>query len=542
MRNWKITFWILLWLWIPLNGIAQNKDIDVQHYKFQLELSDENNQIKGNTEITFLPLKAATEVWFDLEEFDEENGKGMKVISVESQSGKTKFYRKDDKVFIQFHQKLKSDKPNKVTIHYEGIPSDGLIIDHNRYGKRTFFTDNWPNRAHHWIPVNDHPSDKASVEFIVTAPDHYKVVGNGVKLEEKNLPGQMKRTHWKESKVLPVKVMAIGVADFSVTEAGKVRDIPVETWVFSDNKESGFEAYSPAPEILSFYEDYLAPYPYEKLANVQSKTIFGGMENASNIFYSEDSVSDDIGEYANPGAYPIPLIAHEIAHQWFGNEVSEFDWPHLWLSEGFATYLTQIYMEKTYGKEVFHNRLKTDRDRVTYYHKIRQTPIVDEIGALNPMEMLNPNSYQKAGWVLHMLRQEIGEESFRTLLQTFYNRFKTGNATTEDFRQLTEELTEKDWKLFFNQWLYTSGHPVLELEWNYDETADEINLSVIQKQEFTFVFPLEIEFKSDNRIKTEHFQIEHKTSEFKIPFDSFPTQITPDPEVKLLFEYLLKKE
>ena len=237
----------------------------------------------------------------------------------------------------------------------KAIPADGLIISKNKYGDRTFFSDNWPDRAHNWLPCNDHPFDKASVEFIVTAPEHYQVVSNGLQIEETSLPDHLKLTHWKEDVPLPTKVMVIGAANFAVNYVGNVDCIPIYSWVYAEDRDNGFQHYAVAKDILPWYIKNIGPYAYKKLANVQSKTIFGGMENASAIFYFENSVNDDTLD---------ALFAHEIAHQWFGNSACEADWPHLWLSEGFATYMAHLYLESKYGVDSFNKRMVIDRMKI----------------------------------------------------------------------------------------------------------------------------------------------------------------------------------
>src|SRR6266700_2106852 len=174
--------------------------------------------------------------------------------------------------------------------------------------------------------------------------------------------------------------MVIGAAGFAVQYSGTINGTPVYSWVYPENKEKGFYDYAQAVDILPFYIKHVGPYAYEKLANVQSKTIFGGMENAGAIFYSENTVT---GTRVSES-----LLAHEIAHQWFGDMATETDWSHLWLSEGFATYMTILYFEKKYEK-----------------------PVVDS-SVTNYMELLNANSYQKGGWILHMLRMEAGDSAF----------------------------------------------------------------------------------------------------------------------------------
>ena len=258
----------------------------------------------------------------------------------------------------------------------------------------------------------DHPSDKASVDFIVTAPDHYQVVSNGLQTEETNLPNHFKITHYTETVPLATKVMVIGVADFAVNLSGNVDCIPVYSWVYPENKDKGFYDYALADNILPFFIKNVGPYAYKKLANVQSKTRFGGMENASAIFYFENSVVGDRKVEA--------LLTHEIAHQWFGNSATEKNWQHIWLSEGFATYMTHLYLENKYGLDTLLKRMKTDRNDVIEFSKKKNTPVVDTTITKNFMELLNTNSYQKGGWILHMLRRKLGDEIFWKGIKKYY--------------------------------------------------------------------------------------------------------------------------
>ncbi|MEP6846904.1 MAG: M1 family peptidase, partial [Panacibacter sp.] len=268
---------------IPANGL------DVQHYIFAIQLNDNNNSITGEATITTKFTKPINEVSFDLVQ-KRNDGKGMTVTAVKKNNEIISFIQDAQHIIIV--DTATEYAENIYSIAYEGIPADGFVIDTNKYGHRTFFTDNWPNRAHNWMPCNDHPSDKASVEFIVTAPDHYQVISNGLQTEETNLPGHLKLTHYKEDVPLPAKVMAIGAAEFAVNFTGEFGCIPVYSWVYPEDRNAGFKSYALAKDILPWFEKNIGSYPYKKLANVQSKTVFGGMENANVIFYSENSVTD----------------------------------------------------------------------------------------------------------------------------------------------------------------------------------------------------------------------------------------------------------
>jgi aminopeptidase N len=277
---------------------------------------------------------------------------------------------------------------------------------------------------------------------------------------------------------------------------------------------------------LKFFSDYIAPYPFEKLANVQSKTMFGGMENASAIFYNETSVTGKGGIE--------DLLAHEIAHQWFGDMASEKSFPHLWLSEGFATYLTDIYLEQKQGKQVFVDRMVEERKQVLDFVKHNDHPVVDSLSPY--MDLLNANSYYKGGWVLHMLRTEVGDKTFQKIIQTYYQEYKGGNATTKDFEAVAEKVSGEELTWFFDQWLYRPGVPVLQMETKLQDK--EFFLYVKQKGE---VYRLNLEIsivEEDGETTKERFLITEKDATFKVPVKSSKISFSIDPDVKLL--YVLK--
>ena len=289
--------------------------LDVQHYKLQLEVNDTTNVINATMEVFIKFKKTVTSFNLDLVSQDS-TGMGMQVDSIYQNNIVVEFSQKNDKLTIE-PQHVFPSLPYTFKIKYSGIPKDGLIISKNLYGDRTFFGDNWPNRAHNWFPCVDHPSDKATIEYIIKAPNHYQAIANGFQVEETNLNNNLKQYNWKTDVPLPTKVMVVGIAKFAVQNIGETHNIPVSTWVYPQTKTDGFNDFSIAKEILDFYIENIGEYPFLKLANVQSKTRFGGMENAGNIFYFEKSVT---GKQEHKD-----LIAHEIAHQWFGNSALEID-------------------------------------------------------------------------------------------------------------------------------------------------------------------------------------------------------------------------
>jgi aminopeptidase N len=507
----------------PISPAGYRPGVDVEHYAFALALSDATDEIEGEATID-VRFTAADVPALVLDLVGPTGaGTGMTVRAVAENGAPVAFEQTDGQLRIPLAAPPAPNERRTYTVAYAGVPADGLIISTNRHGDRTFFGDNWPNRARHWLPSVDHPSDKATVEWAVTAPDRYQVVGSGRRAEETDLPGGLRLTRWRSTAPLATKVAVIGAAQFAVDYPGAVDGVPLESWVYPQDREAGFYDYERAERVLETFRLLLGPYPFAKLANVQSTTRYGGMENASNIFYAEGSVT---GTRAAES-----LIAHEVAHQWFGNAVTERDWPHLWLSEGFATYLTHVYNEYTYGRDAMEARLARDRAAVVAFagaHPDR--PLVDTAYAA-PTDLLNANSYQKGGWVLHMLRQRVGDEDFFEGLRTYYDSYRGSNADTRDFRRMMEYVSGEPLRDFFAQWTDRPGVPRVDASWRYGD--DALTLTIRQRGE-PWAFPLDVGIVTAKGVRVETVAVDERTEVVSIPLDAAPLDVVLDPSVNLL--------
>jgi len=326
----------------------------------------------------------------------------------------------------------------------------------------------------------------------------------------------------------------LAVARFAVQTVGNLKSAPVESWVYPKNRKEGFHDFALALPILAYYDSLLGPYSYEKLANVQSTTRYGGCENASNIFYAENAVS---GQGNLEG-----LIAHEITHQWFGNSVTEANWSHAWLSEGFATYLTHYYQESKYGRETLVKGMLRDKSRVLRYGHSKSLPIVDTALVTFPVvenlrELLSTNTYQKGGWILHMLRHELGDSVFIRGLREYYATYRNQIAFTRNFRQVMEKVSGLNLRPFFAQWLYGEGQPVLSGNWQYSSGKDRLTIHLLQDKEHLFMIPVEIGiyFKGDKEI-VEKVQLDKSSGTYTFKLADKPEKIVLDPDTWLLFE------
>lgn len=529
-KNWLIVFLVFL----NSNFIARaqfvnkQKDlIDIEHYAFSIELSDSNDKIQAKAIITVLIKKKTHTFFLNLKNLDNK-GKGMSIHSIIGKKGEPlSFSHVEDRVVITSKKKWKKNTKIQIEISYSGIPADGLYIRKSIYDKKTFFGDNWPNRAQYWLPVLDHPSDKALVDFFILAPKHFKVIASGKLISTKVWKGNKNYFHFKTKQPLPTKVMVLGAADFKIKELDTVKGIPVSSWIYQESPENGFDDYKPSKDILQFYDSILGPYSYTKLANVQSKTRFGGMENAGNIFYFEESVN---GRNQNES-----LIAHEVAHQWFGNSVTEKNWRDIWLSEGFATYLTDVYLEYKYGKKKLKGRMIKERQKVIKYVQGLHTQALVYNEKKNLFKLLNRNSYEKGAWILHMLRLKVGDDTFFKILRAFYKHYKNSNASTEDFITVANRVSSKDLDFFFKQWLYRADIPNLHIDWKLKN--NKIIFDILQKNK-PYQLTLTIKIFDKNTSQYVNIFVSKSTEHFEFPtkIDEKDLQISIDPDVEVLFQ------
>jgi aminopeptidase N len=512
---------------------ARNTGIDIQHYTFKLTLSDSTDLINGEAEIEIKSLKnGISKFCLDLSGLDSSSKKGMKVSRVEQGGKVLTFHQLSDQLEIETASPSIKDELKNFVVTYSGVPADGLIISKNKYGDRTFFGDNWPNRAHCWLPVIDHPYDKATCDFIITAPAEYKIIANGILVEQKNIGNSFCITHWKENVPIPTKVMVIGAAKFAVQSLQDSGSVPVESWVYPQDSVKGFYDLSPAKDIVKLFSVIIGIFPYEKLANVESKTIYGGMENASAIFYAENEISGT--------RKSLVTVAHEIAHQWFGDAVTEGDWSHIWLSEGFATYFQNIFIEHQFGKDSLLKALELERKQIIRYNQVNPDAAVVDNSTTNLTDLLNVNSYQKGGWILRMLQHTLGDTIFRKGIRLYYNTYLNRNALTKDFESVMEKASGRNLKWFFNEWLYKPGLPRISGKWNYDKKSKQLIVKLEQTQGkykiFNMPIDLGIYFNNGENAEIKKVETNAAVNVFKFQLKQKPARVTPDPGKWLLMD------
>ena len=530
---------------IPLISKADtypiNKNIDIKHYVFKLSLSDADNEITGTTLVT-VNFKEAGMQNFRLDFVNKTSvrkDKGMVVDAVSVNNTAVDYTHGNDELIISLPAPSTKNQTLTFTIQYHGIPYDGLRIGATKLGDRSFFNENWPNRGRHWLPIVDHPYDKATSEFIVKAPSHYKVVSNGLLMEESELGNSNRLTHWKQSVPVSSWLFVLGVADFAVKYVDEFRGKSIQTWVYAKNREAGFYDFDePTKKVLEFYSNYVGPYAYEKLANIQTPSVNGGMETSSAIFYGEDLVTGKRDERTRN------VVIHEIAHQWFGNAITETTWDDAWLSEGFATFFTLLFIEDEYGKdEYIKGIIKARKSVYDMSVKMPDFSIVSERTA-EKEDVTSGITYQKGAWVIHMLRNLMGEKNFKKGIQNYYAKYFNANTTTSEFRAEMEKVSGKDLKLFFKQWLYQPINPTINASWKYDANTKKLNVQLQQAQKYLYNVPVEIGFykKGASTPTILTMNLKEKDQLFSFPLATAPEKLELDPRALLLNDGKMRKE
>jgi aminopeptidase N len=528
---------------LPLNAdnYPKNLNIDVIHYKFELVLLDDTDQISGKTSIRiFFKKDGLDKIRLDLVNRSEAlQNKGMVIDSVQHQGQKVSYTHRNNELWISLPQASSANTESQFTIAYHGIPADGLRIGPTKYGDRSFFNENWPNRARHWLPCIDHPYEKASSEFVVKAPLHYQVVSNGLLLEETTLDARNKLSHWRQNVPVSAWLYVLGVAKFAVQYVDWFEGKSIQTWVYAQDRETGFYDFAePTKQALGFFSDYIGPYVYEKIANIETPSVKGGMETSSAIFYGEELVDGKRSTRLRN------VVIHELAHQWFGNAVTESSWDDAWLSEGFATYFTMLFIEHAYGREEFVQQLLDARKRT--YADLAKDPgykIVDDRSA-EKGPVTSGLTYQKGAWILHMLRKKIGDQAFQAGIRDYYQRFLNAHATTTDFRLAMERASGQNLQKFFEQWLYQGGYIALKGSWTYDAASKMVRISLQQTQPEAYHFDCSIEvgvYKTGELLPSISVHpLSSRSIEISIPADAKPEKVVLDPRTVLLASWVFE--
>jgi aminopeptidase N len=446
----------------------------------------------------------------------------------------------EENIIVTFAQPIPAGKQASLTVSYSAEPTEGLYFRTPEMGYRTgdthLFSQGEAIEARHWYPCLDSPNQRFTSEIICRVPAGMTVISNGKLLSEtKDQASGLVAVHWSQEQPHANYLISL-VAGYFKKLQDNCHGIPLAFYTPPSEISEAASSFRDTKDMIAFFEKEIGvAYPWAKYDQVcVNDFVAGGMENTSATTLTDYTLFTDATENIRTSE---GLVSHELAHQWFGDLVTCKDWSHLWLNEGFATYYESLY-----------NAHKNGRDNMLFelYHRaIEITGMPNDTNAIvrrtyqDPGEMFSYLVYPKAGWVLHMLRSQLGEEIFRQCVKTFLERYRFANAATEDFRGVVEELSGRSFDQFFDQWLYHGGFPELEVSYSWDESSRLAKLSVRQLQEgranvLLFNFPLAIRFKGRFGVLDRQLQVSRKQEDFYFPLESAAELVRLDPQYTLL--------
>jgi aminopeptidase N len=331
----------------------------------------------------------------------------------------------------------------------------------------------------------------------------------------------------------PLTYIDLGQSACGKSEFGCVSQ---SAYAFAEDRDFLPGPFAQSTAIVEWFSSLVGPFPYEKLAHLESSTRFGGMENASAIFYADAPIHSK-----RMGA---GIVAHETAHQWFGDAVTEREWSHVWLSEGFATYFAHLWTQHTQGDSAFRAALAMNREMLEKSDVVATRPVIDSTQT-ELLDLLNANSYQKGGWVLHMLRRLVGDSAFFGGIRAYYAEHRHANAVTDDLRRAVETSSRRDLAWFFDQWLRRPGVPELTASWRYDAASRRVILEIEQSERFApYRLPLTVEVVdaggASRRTTIELSADRSQRVTLPLELQASPRTIRLDPDVDLLAHIVVR--
>ena len=490
---------------------------------------------------------------------------------------------KEDKFVINFKNIVKEKTEFEVEIDYScgyyfNNDKDGLYYNSPRSGfhfilpnqtdQTSSASQSWTQgetmESRYWFPCIDDPQVKFTREIEVIAPNNdYSVISNGAYEKRGNV------WKWIESTPIPAYLTSVVIGKFSKQEEthGKVS----LEYYWPTNIPKTYDpmlTFGETKQVMRFFENYLdTKYPYEKYWQIAvDKFEFGGMENTTCTTLTSDILHDN--RASSDYSRDIIIVAHELAHQWFGDLITCKDWSHIWLNEGFATYFELLYWRHKYidkynnkknNDEFFYKIIQTIEDYIDEANNLYKRPIVTNLYK-HADELFDSHSYEKGGLVLYMLSNLIGEEKFKEAIKKYLDTYRESVATTGDLQKICEDVYREDLQQFFKQWLYTAGHPELEIQFSLIKEKNnegnqiikiKIKIKQIQKEGFEFNFPLEVRIvcseKNDDEDKIiidsiENIQINKKETDYTFEQEILADTttiikwISIDPHLKTLKE------
>jgi aminopeptidase N len=452
---------------------------DVQHYAIDISIDPVSKTVTGHVDVRFAVVAAACDsLALHLNDNMTVTGVTMGVTSLP-------FTRGDHRVRIHLGGVYTWGDTLTVRVAYTGAPVQPQGL---RFHPKVIYNLSEPDMARNWLPCYDEPWDKATSEMICTVPSTLFCASNGILLSAVVNPGGTTTYHWKTKYVHSTYSISVAISAYAFFSHwyhyAKTDSMEMPYYVYPDEYSDALVSFSNAPAMMEFFSDTFGEYPFvDEVYGTALAAIGGAMENFTCTTYGASLVD---------GSHTYDwVVAHEMAHSWFGNSVTLADWPDIWLNEGFATYGDALWHEHAGGWSALNARLENFKSEYFAEDAVARFPVYD------PQNLWGGTVYEKGAWVLHMLRYVMGESAFFEALRSYVEAFGYSIATTEDFKMTCETASSQDLDGFFGEWIYQAGYPEYQWSWNafFDGAAYRLNVSIEQVQTSAPVFTIPIEIR-----------------------------------------------
>ena len=514
---------------------APDRKVDIRHVALDVTPDFQKRTVRGEATLTFKPIaKPLDELRLDAVDL---------TVSGVTCTAKLAGHQVTDKeIVVTFATPVPPGRETKLTIRYSAQPVKGFYFRTPATGYPASDTHVWtqgePDEARHWFPCYDYPNAKFTTEITCRVPEGMMVLSNGRQVSStKDTASGLVAVRWLQDKPHGTHLITLMAGRFTKLE-DKYRDVPLQFYTPpSDAAEAALTFADTKPAMEFFEREIGVPYPWAQYGQAGVHDFhWGGMENTTLTTLTDRTLHRADTETLSSSEV---LVSHELAHQWFGNLVTCKDWSHLWLNEGFATYYANLFMGDRHGRDELLYGLYKDAQNVL--GRTNSPPRAIQFRRYGtPYEQFDYRAYPKGGWVLHMLRCQLGDELYQRCIKTYVERHAFGIVVTEDLNAVIEELSGRSFDRFFDQWVYHALQPELEVSYSWDEKTKLAKVSVRQTQTVNdnvmlFQFPLTLRFKSKTGTVVDHrVKVKEKEEDFYVPLRQAPEIVRVDPEYALL--------
>ena len=505
--------------------------VDTSHLKLDVTPDFKERSVSGVATLKFKPIgQPLSELKL--------NGIRLRVSQVESSEALLGHQETEEHVILTFREPIPVGRETTVSIHYQAFPQIGLYFRTPELGYPATDSHIWTqgedSEGRNWFPCQDYPNAKFTSEIICHVPEAMQVFSNGRKLSETKEANGMKAVHWSQEKPHTAYLISLIAGYFAGIE-DKYKEIPLGFYAPISTAKYVTNSFRYTKDMFAYFEEETGiPYPWAKYNQICVRDFTaGGMENTSTTTLTENTLfsaeSEDVR--SSDG-----LVAHELAHQWFGDLITCKDWAHLWLNEGFATFYERLYTGYKFGQDEMLKEFYESAQPFFGPDSDTQPIVYRKFNV--PFEQFNGAVYSKGAWVMHMLRSQLGASLYRDFIRTYLQRFGYHNVVTEDLMHVAEEVSGRSLAKFFEQWVYRTGHPILSVTYGWDERKKLARVSLRQTQKVSeeiplFEFPLTIRFKTEAGVQDKAVNIRDKEHDFYFPLDSAPELVRIDPKYEV---------